>query len=172
MQLPCSLTEFARQHNLPITTVSNHMKQGYCSWPRRVLDGISKDPAYKCWENMVQRATNSKATKAHNYYEKGIDIHLPWVSNFRLFLEHIGQRPSPYHSIDRIDNTKGYHPGNVRWATLTQQAANKSYQKTAGNGIEKHGRWYRFVYQGKKQKYHTWAEAAEAKDNIYGKGYW
>lgn len=39
---------------------------------------------------------------------------------------HVGPRPSPKHSIDRIDNEKGYEPGNCRWATATEQDRNKS----------------------------------------------
>ena len=41
------------------------------------------------------------------------------------FYQHIGPRPSTSHSVDRIDNSKGYEPGNVRWATATEQARNR-----------------------------------------------
>jgi hypothetical protein len=40
-------------------------------------------------------------------------------------LEHVGRRPSPSHSLDRIDNFGNYEPGNVRWATSQQQNQNK-----------------------------------------------
>lgn len=48
-----------------------------------------------------------------------------WRENFMEFFEHIGPRPTPYHSIDRIDNDGDYEPGNVRWATMLEQARNK-----------------------------------------------
>jgi len=44
---------------------------------------------------------------------------------YERFLEHVGRRPSPNHSLDRIDNSGGYAPGNVRWATWSQQHRNR-----------------------------------------------
>lgn len=46
-------------------------------------------------------------------------------SGFENFLADMGERPSPKHSIDRIDNDRGYEPGNCRWATRTEQNTNK-----------------------------------------------
>ena len=48
---------------------------------------------------------------------------------FSTFLEYIGERPSKDHSIDRIDNSKGYEIGNVRWANTMTQVKNRSYYK-------------------------------------------
>ncbi len=48
----------------------------------------------------------------------------PWVMDFELFLQEVGPRPSPKHSIDRIDNNGNYEPGNMRWATPEQQQRN------------------------------------------------
>lgn len=49
-----------------------------------------------------------------------------WIDNFKLFFNHIGPRPSSKHSVDRIDNSKGYIPDNIRWATPIEQARNKT----------------------------------------------
>jgi hypothetical protein len=49
-----------------------------------------------------------------------------WINDFPAFLAHIGPKPSPGMSIDRIDNSKGYFPGNIRWADDTTQANNKN----------------------------------------------
>lgn len=61
-----------------------------------------------------------------------------------MFLAHIGPKPGPEFSLDRIDNEKPYGPGNVRWATVKEQANNKS-------NIQ------RFTYAGKSQTAVQWA---------------
>jgi hypothetical protein len=48
-----------------------------------------------------------------------------WIESFDLFLAHIGPKPDPRMSLDRIDNSKGYEPGNVRWATWPEQLKNR-----------------------------------------------
>lgn len=166
-----SVAELARITRQPYMTVFNQMKRGWCAWPKREMKAQSKDPAYKCWENMIQRCTNPKFTDYKNYGGRGIKLSPEFIS-FKKFIEHIGPRPSRYHSINRINNNGNYEPGNVEWATPAEQANNKRCHRYKGSGIERHGNWYRFVYQGEIQKYRTFEEAAEAKDNLYGKGHW
>jgi len=167
-----NVAELARLTGQDYRTVSNQMKRGWCAWPKRTLDGISKDIAYRCWDGMVQRCTNPKAKGFEWYGGRGISLHSEWRVSFRSFMDHIGPRPSKYHSIDRIDNSKGYEPGNVRWATSMEQAANRRCKRQGGSGISQQGKKFRFVYQGKRQSFPTWEEAAAAKDKIYGEGSW
>jgi hypothetical protein len=72
------------------------------------------------WEGMKSRCRKPR----HKTYA-GLTVCAAWQSDFEAFLAHIGPRPSPAHSVDRIDNARGYEPGNVRWATKTEQMNNR-----------------------------------------------
>ncbi len=78
-------------------------------------------PEYRVWCSIKQRCRNSLA-----YLEKGIRICRQWEKSFVQFLKDVGPRPSLRHTLDRINNSKGYKPGNVRWATHDEQARNKT----------------------------------------------
>lgn len=64
---------------------------------------------------------------AKDYYDRGIRVCEEWrgPAGFECFLAHVGRRPSLKHSLDRVDNSKGYGPDNVRWATWKQQHRNR-----------------------------------------------
>jgi len=85
---------------------------------------------YKAWRNMMQRCYNPNIKDYRNYGNRGINVHMPW-HRFQKFIAdrdaEIGPRPSPRHSLDRIDNDGNYEPGNIRWATPPEQARNKRY---------------------------------------------
>ncbi len=91
---------------------------------------ISENPEYHIWRTMIQRCTDSRHPSYPKYGGAGIKVHPPWTVitdalGFRGFVDHIRLQPTPFHSIDRIKNDQGYVPGNVRWATAVEQAANK-----------------------------------------------
>lgn len=84
--------------------------------------GRSKE--YTAWANMVQRCTNPAATHYCYYGAKGVLISPRWLASFEHFLEDVGEKPSPKHSLDRIDVNGHYEPGNCRWVTHTVQMNN------------------------------------------------
>jgi hypothetical protein len=61
-----------------------------------------------------------------NYGGRGIKF---LFTSFEQFFAEVGAKPTPKHSLDRFpDNDGNYEPGNVRWATSSQQNKNK-YRK-------------------------------------------
>jgi hypothetical protein len=86
--------------------------------------GGSFSPTYSSWTAMLARCENPKNANFARYGGRGITVCEAW-HDFSTFLAAVGERPSREHSIDRIDNDRGYQPGNVRWATSTAQCNNK-----------------------------------------------
>lgn len=99
-----------------ISTTHGHTKH---------VGGKSMSPEYRSWHHMVSRCTNPKNKDFSHYGGRGVTVCDAWRSSFAVFFAHIGARPSLRHSIDRIDNEKGYEPGNVQWATQRQQCRNQ-----------------------------------------------
>jgi hypothetical protein len=91
----------------------------------RTTHGRTKTAEYAAWRHMKDRCHNPAHPKFHNWGGRGISVCREWRDSFEAFLTHIGPRPSTKHSLDRYpDNDGDYEPGNVRWATASQQNAN------------------------------------------------
>lgn len=91
---------------------------------RATRHGGSKDAAYGSWRNMMSRSAWMNHPSAKSYGHKGIVVCERW-RKYENFLADMGPRPQGC-SVDRIDNTKGYEPGNCRWATAAEQSRNTS----------------------------------------------
>jgi len=82
---------------------------------------------YKTWFSMLDRCFEPDHPKYKYYGDRGITICDRW-HDFDQFvsdiLSSIGERPEGM-TFDRIDSNKNYEPGNVRWATLTEQSRNR-----------------------------------------------
>lgn len=87
--------------------------------------GKSSVAEYGIWRGMVSRCREIESGGHRHYGGRGIRVCDRWVNSFDAFYEDMGSRPSPDHSIDRIDNDGDYEPGNCRWATQKEQSRNK-----------------------------------------------
>ena len=93
--------------------------------------GLYKTPEYQTWRHMISRCDPTYIARA-DYYDRGIRVCPEWgdkTAGFETFLKYlrdtVGMHPGKGMSFDRINNDKGYEPGNVRWATRQEQTDNR-----------------------------------------------
>ncbi len=121
--------------------------------------GGKRSPTYTCWAGMLSRCRNPNDAEYHNYGARGILVCERW-KDFRNFLADMGEKPRG-RSIERVNNAKGYQPGNCVWATSGQQSRNtrRNIRVQVGNeslvlidAAEKlgiaHGTLYQRIHRG------------------------
>jgi len=90
--------------------------------------GASKE--YIAFHNMKARMKKDSAWMAarpDSHYSELVHDNPP--RTFAEFLEEVGPAPTPEHQLDRIDNSKGYNKGNLKWSTPSEQALNRSKRR-------------------------------------------
>jgi hypothetical protein len=85
-------------------------------------------PEYNAWAAMIQRCENPNNPRYPQYGGRGIRV-APAFHDFRTFIRHVGRRPKKRMMLDRIDNDRGYVPGNLRWATRKESHDNQRHGK-------------------------------------------
>jgi hypothetical protein len=112
---------------------------------KREEHGLRNTAEYRVWDSMKSRCYNPKNTYYEYYGGRGITICDRWLKSFSAFYEDMGQKPSPKHSIDRINPNGNYEPENCRWATNTEQILNRRMNKNNTTGVvgvyKSHKKW-------------------------------
>ena len=86
--------------------------------------GMHETTEYQAWESMKKRCLNMNDKSYLNYGGRGIKVSEEWLL-FVNFFKDMGLKPTPKHSLDRIDNNGNYEAGNCKWATRSEQLRNK-----------------------------------------------
>lgn len=108
---------------------------------------------YYSWRGMRRRCLN-RTDKAFKYYGgRGIKICERWASSYEAFIQDMGRKPSPRHSIERKNNDGNYEPGNCVWALPIDQNNNRR-----GNHL--------LTVDGETLTVTQWARRVNLSDNI------
>lgn len=142
----------------------------------RLRHGLSKHPHFGTWYRMVRRCTSESEIAYKNYGARGIKVCDEWLdpASYISYVETVlGPRPGASYSIDRIDNDGDYRPGNVRWATRSEQNSNQRQRVCDGYPIgasgvrgvryvERTGRFQARIHRGRDMVVGTFATLEEA----------
>lgn len=130
----------------------------------RETHGCCGTRLYRIWAGMKHRCYYEQSSSYPNYGGRGITVCDEWIHDFKAFrdwaLSH-GYRDNL--TIDRIDNNKGYSPDNCRWATMSEQVANRRPFTR-----EKQSKYYpKYEINGVAKTSKEWAKEAGIKQSTF-----
>lgn len=96
----------------------------------KIKHGMHKTKVYRHWIYMKTRCVRDP-----KYVDNHITVCPEWKQDFTQFLRDMGEPPTPKHTLDRIDGTRGYAPDNCRWATYAEQNRNLSTNVRVGDEV-------------------------------------
>ncbi len=77
----------------------------------KVTHGMTNTSEYRIWQDMRKRCGNQRHKSYPDYGGRGVAVYPEWESSFAAFFLAVGPRPSASHTLDRVDNSRGYEPG-------------------------------------------------------------
>ena len=96
--------------------------------------GSVTKPIYKAWWSMLDRCYNPK----HKFYKdwggRGIRVCAEWRESVLTFYQDMGPKPTPQHTLERVNNNGDYEPSNCRWATMAEQSRNRRNNRILTHG--------------------------------------
>lgn len=108
-------------------------------------DGRTKEPEYWSWVRLRRRCLQPTHKSYKDYGGRGIAVCPEWRDDYPAFVAYIGRKPSPKHTVERINNNGNYEPGNVCWALQKEQTRNR-------RGL------HQITYRGETRCRSEWAE--------------
>lgn len=119
-----------------VGTTQNVRKSPSCGCLQRetaTTHGKTLTGTFLSWKSMKARCRNPRVPDYPRYGGRGITVCDRWYESFDAFLADMGDRPDGL-TLDRIDNDRGYEPGNCRWATKSDQSRNRRERQRDRSG--------------------------------------
>lgn len=135
----------------------------------RKVHGLRYHPLYGTWSNILSRCYNPNVESFKDYGARGIIVCERWRSDAEAFIRDvellIGPKPAG-KTLDRIDNDRGYEPGNIRWATRAQQLRNSRRRIDGDRRGPLYFLWWRLMKRCPEEVHEPWRDWPAFRDDV------